>query len=105
MPTQRDGYFYLLLCLSGLSHNLMHDGNRQLCRCDTGIRGRWHPQKELCAVQAVVIKRQLESQRIKTGAVVAVQAKAASGNSFIWKSILAIVVLVLSAEPLLANRW
>ena len=61
-------------------------------------------ESDLESVQAVVIKRQLEAQRVQNGEALAVRANAASRNSFIWKGILAVLVLALAAEPLLANR-
>lgn len=61
-------------------------------------------ESDLDSVQAVVVKRQLESQRTQAGPALAVKSRDANRNSMIWKGILTILALVLSAEPLLANR-
>jgi hypothetical protein len=61
-------------------------------------------ESDLESVQAVVIKRQLESQRVLTGTAMAVQTSASNRSSLIWKGILAVLALALSVEPLLANR-
>lgn len=62
-------------------------------------------ESDLESVQAVVIKRQLESQRVQTDAAIAVPTNAANQGSLIWKGILVVLALALSAEPLLANRF
>ena len=62
-------------------------------------------ESDLDSVQGVVIRRQLEAQRLKVGDEAALVARPSESNSAVWKALLVVLTFLLAVEPLVANRF